>query len=78
MNIERYHAITLTFIGQTDTKPARVRVYSERFKHAFYCSGYKDGAIKELQARGFVIAGDAELSNQSKYLLLSTTFEPFK
>ena len=76
--MERYHAITLTFIGPTDTRPARVRVYSERFKQSFYCSGYKDGAIEALQARGFIIAGDAELSNQSKYLLLSTTFEPFK
>ena len=76
--MERYNAIILTFIGATDKRGARVRVYSERFKQSFYCSGYKDGAIKELQARGFVIAGDAELSNQSKYLLLSTTFEPFK
>ena len=80
--MENLHIIKTTYLGATNTQGARVKIYSERFRHSVvipynYC--FNDAlqvAIFWLQARGFEIIGKGE--GKENMYVVSTTFEPLK
>jgi len=80
--IQNLHAVEVKYFGATDTNGARIKITSYRFEQSFYLpfdyslNDQSEGAIKELQKRGFEFIGKAEGKNIT--LLLSTTFEPIK
>ena len=76
------HLIEVTYLGPTNTKGARVKLYSHRFAQSvtiaydYAARGICEMADAWLRERGFVVVGVAEM--KKGYALLSDTFEPLK
>lgn len=82
--MQRYHFIKVVALAATATKPARVRVISERYKQSFILSAnnepgdidwVKATAVRWLEENGFVVAGDGE--GPGCTYLVTETFKKF-
>lgn len=80
--VQNYHILIIKFHGATNTRGARVSIYSPRFEERKFID-YDYGeyniivmAQNYLEKRGFDIIGKGELKNE--YVLISTTFKPLK
>lgn len=76
-----FHAIEIKYLGPTDYRGGRMKLYSARFKTAVTLSrDYSfDGlaqAERYLERAGFQLAGYSETKDGD--VILSTTFEPLK
>lgn len=76
-----YHILEVTFVGHTETKPARIEIKSHRYGQSVNISANtdystKDAAIEWLRGEGFEIVGQGE--KKSGYFLTSTTFKQLK
>lgn len=82
INNQNFHVLKISFVGQTDTKDARVKITSERFKESVtipFGKNYdntKDVAINWLDKKGFNIIGAAE--GKDWYYIISDTFQSLK
>lgn len=79
MQYKNFHILTVKYISQTNFKPSRIKIISERFKasktieydHRF--SNTLEIAEYWLEKNGFEIIGHAEGTNC--YYVISNTFE---
>lgn len=83
--MKNYHIIKVMGLGATNTKPARVKIISERFSASVTIpftnnpgsiSPALTTAIEWLEKRGFEIIGQGE--GTGHYYLISETFETIK
>jgi hypothetical protein len=80
--MENLHILKTSYLGATNTRGARVKIYSERFRQSvvipynYRFNNALDIAINWLQSKGFEIIGKGE-GKESMYII-STTFEPLK
>ena len=80
--LNNFHAFKVTGVPATNTKPYKVKLFSERFRQSVlldYSSDTPysfDVAEKYLISNGFELAGKAEAGNS--YIILSTTFKPLR
>lgn len=81
--MENLHKIKTSYLGATNTKGARVKIYSERFRESVIIPYYSeefnsalDIAIHWLQSKGFDIVGKGEGANNM--YIISKTFQPLK
>lgn len=81
--MEKYHLLTVRFVGPTNGYPAKVNIFSEQFGNSItfsFDSTYgrtSDQAEKWLKDHGYNLIGHAEDRRQS-IVFISTTFEPLK
>lgn len=83
--MENYHIFHISPVHATSTKPARVKIRSERFRDSLII-GYtnepggnspaRDTAINFLSEKGFVIIGEGE--SHAGLFLISETFKSLK
>lgn len=83
---ENAHVFRVVYIPQTNVLPARVRVYSERFKQFIQlswhdekfdkCRDAQERAVVELKERGFNIVSIG--SGNACMYVISDTFKPLK
>jgi len=79
-----FHVLIVKYMGATNTKPARYKIVSERFKQSIICSyGANQNfdssllyAIDTLQNKGFNVIGKAE-GKDCDYII-SNTFKQIK
>ena len=83
--VPNYHILIIKAIGATNTKPAMVKIISERFNqsiivpftnHPGASSPSLDTAKLVLSAKGFDIIGQGE--GKGHMYLITNTFEPLK
>ena len=79
--MENLHILKTSYLGATNTRGARVKIYSERFRQSViisytYENRAQDMAINWLQEKGFEIIGKGE--GQNNMYIISSTFEPLK
>ena len=82
MNTQNFHALTVKYLGCTDTEGYKVSVNSRRFKqHITFkrldssANSFIDEIIARLTDRGFNIIGKMENGSDSD-ILITDTFEP--
>jgi hypothetical protein len=81
-NIEHLHLIEVKYLSATNTKHARISIYSPRFKQRRYISfDYSYSNILEqslfwLERNGFKVEAYTEASID--YAILTSTFKPLK
>jgi hypothetical protein len=77
--MENLHIIKTSYLGATNTRGARVKIYSERFRQSvvipynYRFNSALDIVINWLQSKGFEIIGKGEGVNNM--YVISTTFE---
>ena len=80
--MENLHILKTSYLGATNTRGARVKIYSERFRQSviipynYRYNSAQDIAIHWLQSKGFEIVGKGEGINNM--FVISKTFEPIK
>lgn len=75
--MKTFHIIEVRYIGVTNTKPARYRIHSERFKQTVYISTHKwESGAEWLRANGFNTIGAGWTKNS--VIVVSDTFKPLK
>lgn len=80
--MENLHIIKTSYLGATNTKGSRVKIYSERFSQSvvipynYQFNSAQDIAIHWLQSKGFEIVGKGEGKNNM--YIITTTFQPIK
>ena len=82
-SIQNFHVLKVSYVGQTNHKPARVKITSERFKQSRLIEYERDNGddsceIAEywLLSNGFTIKGHAE--GKDCYYVITDTFKPLK
>lgn len=81
-SVQNYHAFHATTHGATNTKPARCKIRSLRFREYIWISRgdnnhWEQDIVQHLNRLGFDIVGQAEYPGKS-FLFFSTTFKPLK
>jgi len=80
--LNNLHAFKVTGVPATNTKPYKVKLFSERFRQSVLLDYSNDTpysfdvAEKYLKEQGYEVIGKAEAGNS--YMILSTTFKPLK
>jgi hypothetical protein len=80
--LQNFHCLEITYLGPTDYKGSRVKIYSHRFEETVIISfnhefvDISDIAQNYLESIGFEFIGKSE--SKTGYFLLSTTFKPLK
>jgi hypothetical protein len=80
--MENLHILKTSYLGATNTRGARVKIYSERFRQSvvipynYRFNSALDIAINWLQSKGFEIVGKAEGVNNM--YVITKTFQPIK
>lgn len=77
------HVMKVFYIGQTNTQPAKIRIFSERFRHSVvfsWDSDYGKDTCEQaeywLKKNGFNLIGHA--IPPDFYYIISDTFQPLK
>lgn len=78
---QHFHAISVKYIGPTDTKGDRVKLASYRFKSSLTLSRDQETnvlaqACDKLRSLGFVLVGTAE--TKEGWIVITSTFHGFK
>ena len=79
MNTPNFHIIKVSFLGTTNFRGSRVKLYSERFKkgkvinYDYAFNSTLDFATYYLTKKGFQVIGKGE--GKDHYYIISTTFE---
>ena len=82
MTLTNFHALTVKYLGPTDTKGSRIKITSERFEQSitisrdYSKSSWLDQAMELLQSKWFHVIGATECNNNT--IILSDTFKPLK
>jgi hypothetical protein len=77
-----YHIIEVKYIGATNTKGSRVKMYSERFKTSktiafnYSFNSIDEMAIEYLKKNGFEVLGSGEI--KGGIAIITSTFEAIK
>lgn len=80
--LKNYHALEVTHVSPTESRGARVKIKSHRFKQSKIISfDYTYNETYEmaqnwLESNGFELIGQSEGNNS--FIILSTTFKPLK
>ena len=80
--VDNYHGFHATLHGATNTKPARCKIKSLRFREYIWISRgdndhWEQDIVQHLQGLGFEVVGMAEYPGNG-FLFFSTTFKPLK
>jgi hypothetical protein len=80
--MENLHTLEVTYLGATNSRGSRVKIFSPRFDQSVVIPfDYEFNDIAEIAAaylldKGFEIIGRSQFKNG--YFLISRTFEPLK
>ena len=75
--MENFHIITAKYLPYTNTKPARIRIRSDRFKETVIVSYHEyETAVEWLKEKGFNIVGTG--STNKEIIIVTNTFKPLK
>jgi hypothetical protein len=82
--METYHILTIIAVAPTDTKPARIKIVSERRNESIIIGIPSDGtdtsfiniAATHLKEKGFAIVAKGE--GKGRQYLMTTNFESIK
>jgi len=80
--IQKFHIITVKYLGATNTKPAGYKLISDQYEQLIICSygadrsfnSSVDYAIDSIQQLGFNVIGKSEGKNCS--YIITDTFQP--
>ena len=80
--MRNYHVIFVKYLGWTETRPARISIYSHRFDSRKIISRnsvgdftfYQDEAVEYLKQQGFKVIGQGNV--QGGISLITDTFQP--
>ncbi len=83
---KNFHAVSVKFLPATNTRGARVKLYSGRFKDSkiipynYQYNNIADLAIDWLKDKGQKVMGQAEYNNSDIIMLdsINNTFTPLK
>jgi hypothetical protein len=80
--MKNYHIIEVKYLGATNTKGSRVKLYSARFNQTkiisynYSLNNIGDMAIEWLKSREYTVIGSGE--GKSLTYIITDTFKPFK
>lgn len=86
-NLQNFHIILVSVLSLTESKPLRIKVQSDRFKHSVIIpfnneAGSGAPALESaqncLESKGFNLIGKGESAARGCYYIITDTFEPLK